>query len=494
MDGIKALRKIRLDKLKKLRLLEKNPFPSTSERTHTISDALANFEELSKKETRITCAGRIRSIREHGGSTFFHFEDATGSIQGYLKRDVVGSETYAFFQNIFDIGDIAEFSGTLFVTKRGEKTLLVSDFRMLAKALLPLPDKWHGLRDVEERFRKRYLDLLMNKEVKQKFVTRSLLVKNLRSFLYQEGFLEVETPILQQIPGGARAKPFKTRLNALDMDLYLRIAPELYLKKLLVGGFEKIFEIGRVFRNEGMDATHNPDFTMIELYAAWRDYVWMMEFTERMLRTISRETLSSLSCVYGEWNIDLAKPFARIRFDELVKKYTGIDIWRASNEELRAYLKAHPVAMDKEATRANIIDELYKEFCRPHLVDPTFVTHLPIELNPFAKASENDPRTADRFQLVVGGIELVNAFSELNDPIEQQERLTQEVKDYKKDAKRVDKSFIEALEYGMPPAAGMGMGIDRLAMLFTNSHSVREVILFPTMRPKKQRNRNRTPE
>lgn len=480
-----ALRKIRVKKAQKLRRIGIEPFPSKASRTHSISAIIKNFDTIAKSVETVILTGRIRSVREHGGSTFFHFEDESETLQGYVKKDNVGKKDYQIFLDLFDIGDIVELRGTLFATKRGEKTLLVSSFRMLSKSLLPLPDKWHGLQDVEERFRKRYLDLVMNRGVRDNFKVRSKVIYELRSFLANEGFMEVETPILQPIPGGARAKPFKTRLNALKLDLYLRIAPELYLKRLLVGGFEKVFEIGRVFRNEGMDAVHNPDFTMIELYAAHRDYRWTMDFMEKMLHTLATKVFGKSIIQYGEYAIDLEKPFEKIDFTLLVKKYTGIDIWAISDKELEVYLQKHTVRMDKEMTRANMIDELYKEFCLKYLIQPTFVIYLPIELNPLAKANPENRKIADRFQLVIAGIELVNAFSELNDPIEQEKRLKQELKDYKRDAKRFDSDFIEALEYGMPPAAGMGMGIDRLVMLFTNSHAIREIILFPTMRPKR---------
>ena len=448
---IENIKENRLKKLAALRRAGVNPYPAKTKRTHTIEEALADFEKLSRAKTKVILVGRIRSIRGQGALTFLHFEDGTAKIQAFLKKDQIGDKDYQFFLGNFDIGDFLEISGILFETKRGEKTVEVNDFQILTKSTLPLPEKWHGLQDVEERFRKRYLDILMSPEVKEKFKQRSGIIAQLRQILQEQGFMEVETPILQPIPGGALAKPFKTHLNALDMDLYLRVAPELYLKRLLVAGFEKIYEIGRCFRNEGMDAYHNPDFTMLELYWAYQDRDGLMKFVEKIISDLVKKTKGTTQISYQGKKIDFKTPWKRIKFDDLVKEKKGAGL-----------------------------DECFKETCRRDIIQPTFVIDHPSELTLLAKAKENDQKHADRFQLVVGGIEIINGFSELNDPQEQAkmfERADIELE-------RKDKDFLEALEYGMPPAAGLGIGIDRLIILLTDCHSLREAILFPTMRPK----------
>jgi len=434
---------IRENRLKKLEAIKKaglNPYPTKTKRTHSIEEILLNFDRFSRAKTDVVLVGRIMSIREHGACTFLHFEDGTGRIQAYFKKDRVGDRSYKFFLDNFDVGDFIEISGTLFKTKRGEKTTEVKNFRMLAKSLLPLPEKWHGLRDVEERFRKRYLDLIMNPQVREKFRLRSRIIEELRETLDNQGFLEVETPVLQPIPGGALAKPFKTHLNALNLDLYLRVSPELYLKRLLIGGLEKVYEIGRCFRNEGIDRVHNPDFTMLELYWAYQERDGLMKFVEKMMIDLVKKIKGSIEFTYEGKKISLRSPWKKIKFDE-------IDFEK-----------------DKEK-----------------IIQPTFVVDHPVELAILAKAKEENPKEAHRFQLIVGGIELMNGFSELNDPLEQERRF----KMAKIEPERKDKDFLEALEYGMPPAAGLGMGIDRLVALLTDSHSLREAILFPTMRPKK---------
>ena len=441
---------------------------------------MGSFERLLRTKTKLILVGRIRTIREHGGSTFLHFEDGTATIQAYFKRDKVGPKNYKFFLDNFDIGDFVEISGVLFKTKRGEKTIEVFSFRMLVKSLLPLPEKWHGLKEVEERFRKRYLDLIMNSEVREKFLMRSKIIEELRNILNQNNFLEVETPILQEIPGGALAKPFKTHLNALNIDLYLRIALELHLKRLLVGGFERVYEIGRCFRNEGTDAYHNPDFTMLEFYWAYQSRDGLMQFTEKMLSDLVKKVKGSSQLNYQGQKINFKTPWQRIKFRDLVKKYSNIDIEKVSEADMRKKLLNLGVKVGNKEYKCKLFDELYKKACRPNLIQPTFIIDYPIEMAVLAKAKADDKKYADRFQLIVGGIELVNAFSELNDPLEQKKRF-----EFKKiSQERRDKDFMEALEYGMPPAAGFGMGVDRLVALLTDSHSLREAILFPTMRPK----------
>jgi len=488
MAQIDEIRKRRLEKLKALQRAGFSPYPPKTKRTHTIEEALFCFSKLSKIKKELVLAGRMRAMRTHGGATFCNIEDGTGSLQIFLRKDRVGPKSYQFFLDTFDIGDIIEVRGILFRTKKGEKTLEVADFKMLAKSLLPLPEKWHGLKDIEERYRKRYLDLIFNPEVKKKFKIRSAIIKEIRSFLEKEGFLEVETPILQPIYGGARAKPFKTHLNALDLDLYLRISPELYLKRLLIGGFEKVYEIGKCFRNEGIDRAHNPDFTMLEFYWAYADYKDMMRLTERMFSHILKKVFGSLKIKFQRKNLDFKTPWPRIEFFQLLRKYAKIDYQSQNRDTLLKKAKELGLQIEKGEPKSEIADKIYKKICRPKIFQPTFIIHHPLGFQPLAKASEKNPEVLESFQLIVGGMELVNAFSELNDPLEQKRRFKEQEKLFQlgwKEAQRMDKDFIEALEHGMPPAAGFGMGIDRLVLVLTNSKNLREVILFPTMRPKK---------
>jgi len=487
MAIIDELKKIRLKKLEAIRTTGILAYPEKTKRTHKIEEALKDFNSLSRFKKEIILVGRIKALREHGGSTFLNIEDGSGNIQAYFRKDRIGEKGYKFFLDNFDIGDFVEIRGILFKTKKGEKTIDAADFKTLAKSLLPLPEKWHGLKDVEERFRKRYLDLLFNPEVKRKFELRSKIIKEIRGFLEAEGFLEVETPILQPIYGGAKAKPFKTHLNALDMDLYLRISPELYLKRLLVGGFEKVYEIGRCFRNEGMDRAHNPDFTMLEFYWAYADYKGLMKLTEKMFGNLLKKILGNLKIKYEGKEINFETPWPRIEFSQILKKFTKINLGEIHPEALKKEAKKLEIKIKEGATKVEIADEIYKKFCLPNIHQPTFIINHPLGSFPLAKALEKNPKTLANFQLVVAGWELINAFSELNDPIEQRKRFEEQEKFFKtglEEAQRMDEDFIEALEYGMPPATGFGMGIDRLVSLLTDSYSLREVILFPAMRPR----------
>ncbi len=480
------IKKIRLKKLKKIEHFGFSAYPLIVKRTHQIADALKGFASFSRLKKEIILAGRLRLLRVHGGATFIHIEDGTGTIQGFLKKDRLGEKAYKFFLDSFDIGDFIEIRGILFKTKKGEKTIEVADFNMLAKSLLPLPEKWHGLKDTEERFRKRYLDLIFNPEIKKKFELRSQIIQELRVFLEKEGFLGVETPILQPIYGGARAKPFKTHLNAMNMDLYLRIAPELYLKRLLIGGFEKVYEIGKCFRNEGVDRYHNPDFTMLEFYWAYADYKDLMKLTEQMFAHVLKKVFGKLEITYEGKKISFKFPWKRVEFSTLFKKYTKINLDEINRIALAKEAKKLGLKIEKGAPKAEIADEIFKTF-RSKIIQPTFIIHYPKGFQPLAKALEKDSTKLANFQLIAGGTELLNAFSELNDPIEQRKRFEEQEKLFKKgfeEAQRKDKDFLEALEYGMPPAAGFGMGIDRLIILLTDSHSLREVILFPTMKRK----------
>ncbi len=487
MKTIDELRKNRLKKLETIKKALIQPFPEKTKRTHKIAEALKNFNSLFRSKKEIILVGRIRSLREHGGSTFLDVEDGTAKIQAFFRKDKLGEKGYRFFLDNFDVGDFIEVRGSLFKTKKGERTIETVDFKMLAKALLPLPEKWHGLKDIEERFRKRYLDLIFNPEIKKKFELRSKIIKEIREFLEREGFLEVETPILQPIYGGASAKPFKTHLNAMDMDLYLRISLELYLKRLLVGGFEKIYEIGRCFRNEGLDRSHNPDFTMLEFYWAYADYKDLMKLTEKLLESLVKKTSGSLEIKYEDKKINFKTPFNRIEFSQLLRKYTKINLKEINKEGLRREAKKLGIKIEEAMGKPEISDEIYKKYCLPKIWQPTFIINHPLGVFPLAKTFASDPSKLANFQLIVGNWEIVNAFSELNDPLEQRKRFEEQEKSFKaglEEAQRMDRDFLTALEYGMPPAAGFGMGIDRLTALLTNSHSLREVILFPTMRKK----------
>jgi lysyl-tRNA synthetase class 2 len=488
MRIINELRKNRLKKFEAIKNKGINPYPERTKRTFLVAEILANFKKLKNKKERVVAVGRIRSVREHGGSTFIHFEDGVGKIQAYFKRNKLGEKGYQFFLDNFDIGDFIEISGILFETKRKERTIEVSDFKMLAKSLLPLPEKWHGLKDIEERYRKRYLDLIFNAEVKEKFILRTKIIKEISSFLDKKGFLEVETPILQPIYGGAKAKPFKTHLNALNMDLYLRIAHELYLKRLLVGGFEKVYEIGRLFRNEGMDREHNPEYTSLEFYWAYADYKDLMKFVEELFVNLVKKIFKKTEIEYEGKKIDFKTPWQRIEFNQLIRKYADIDLEEINEKALAKKAGDLGIKIEKGSGKAEIADAIYKKVCRSKILQPCFVIHHPLGSFPLAKALEKNPDKLANFQLVIAGWEIALGFSELNDPLEQRKRFEEQEKMFKKgfeEAQRIDKDFLEALEYGMPPAAGIGMGIDRLTALLTNSHSLREVILFPTMRPKK---------
>jgi len=481
------IRKIRLKKLEAIEKAGILAYPIKTKRTHKVKEALRDFIKLSKTKKEIIIAGRIRSLRIHGGATFFHIEDGTGKIQTFFRKDRLGEKSYQFFLENFDIGDFIEVRGVLFKTKMGERTIEGADFKMLAKSLLPLPEKWHGLKDIEERFRKRYLDLIFNPEVKKKFEIRSRVIQTIREFLDKAGFLEVETPILQPIYGGAKARPFKTHLNAFDLDMYLRIAPELYLKRLLVGGFEKVYEIGKCFRNEGVDRFHNPDFTMLEFYWAFADYKDLMKLTEKLFEYLLKKVFQKLEITYEGKKINFKVPWPRVEFSQLMRKYTALNVEEINLEGLERKAKEFNLKLEKGLGKAEILDEIYKKFVRPKIWQPTFIIHFPLGFQTLAKALEKDSHRLANFQLVTAGFELINAFSELNDSIEQRKRFEEQKKLMAagfKEAHPLDEDFLEALEYGMPPAVGFGMGIDRLVALLTDSHSLREVILFPTMRPK----------
>jgi len=485
MSTVDEIRRNRMEKLKKLLKNGENPYPIEVKRTHEIKSVLEDFSSLSKKEEEVVLVGRVRTIRTHGALTFIDFEDGTGKIQALFGKDKIGEKSYDSFLEFFDIGDFIEIRGILFETKRGEKTIEARDYKMICKSLRPLPEKWHGLKDVEERYRKRYLDLLFSPEVKEKFVIRSKFIKEMRNFLDGEGFMEVETPILQLLYGGARAKPFKTHLNAMDIDVFLRISPELYLKRLLVGGYEKVYEIGKCFRNEGVDKFHNPDFTMIECYWAYADYKQSMKMIERMFETILTNIFGTAEVKYGDGTLNFKGPYERIEFFALLEKYTGIKYEELNEKALAKKAKEMGVELPDGADKPNMADEIYKKYCRPKIVQPTFVIHHPKGFQPLAKDLDKDKLAS--YQLVVAGAEVINAFSEQNDATEQGDVLKGQEKLFKggfEEAQRSDEEFVEALEYGMPPAAGFGIGIDRVVSMITDSGSLREVILFPLMKDK----------
>jgi lysyl-tRNA synthetase class 2 len=479
---------VRLEKLNNVLAEGVNPYPSESERTHTVSDVQSKFEELEKSGDQVTVAGRLMAVRGHGGASFADLEDGTGKIQLHLKMDELGASEYEMFEKNVDHGDFLQVTGTCFVTKRGEKSIEAGAVKMLTKALRPLPAKWHGLTDTEVRYRKRYLDLIANPEVRGNFRKRSMIVQAIREFFHDEGFMEVETPMLQPLAGGATARPFVTHHNALDIDLFLRVAPELYLKRLIVGGYERVFEIARCFRNEGIDHLHNPEFTQIEFYQAYADYNDLMDLTERLLPMLAERVNGSMTVEFDGETIDFTAPYPRMDFREAIIEFGGPDI--EAYEDRASLAKAAEeagVAVEDTDGRGDIMDNIYKKFVRPNIVNPTFVINHPIELSPLAKKIWGNDKYVERFQLVLAkGNELCNAFSELNDPIDQKQRFEEQEKlreGGNVEAQRMDTDYIEALETGMPPTAGFGMGIDRLTALLTGSHSLKEVILFPTMRP-----------
>jgi lysyl-tRNA synthetase class 2 len=481
---------VRREKMQKLREQGMDPFGKRFERTHTSKELFATYDALSKEELEeqkieVSLAGRIMTKRGKGKAGFAHVQDLTGQIQLYVRQDSIGEEAYEIF-NTADIGDIVGVAGSLFKTKVGELSIKVSEFTLLTKALRPLPDKFHGLKDVEQRYRQRYLDLITNPESKSTFITRSLIIQSMRRYLDSQGYLEVETPMMHAIAGGASARPFITHHNALDMTLYMRIAIELHLKRLIVGGLEKVYEIGRVFRNEGVSTRHNPEFTMIELYEAYADYQDIMSLTENLIAHIAQEVLGTTKVQYGEYEVDLTPQWTRLHMVDAVKEYTGVDFWeQMTDEEAHALAKEHGVEVAEHMQFGHILNEFFEQKVEEKLIQPTFIYGHPVEISPLAKKNDEDPRFTDRFELFIVSREHANAFTELNDPIDQRERFEAQLKEKEQgndEAHEMDNDFIEALEYGMPPTGGLGIGIDRLVMLLTNAPSIRDVLLFPQMR------------
>ncbi|MGG4108997.1 lysine--tRNA ligase [Paenibacillus lautus] len=489
---LSELLQIRRNKLDELRKLGIDPFGGKYEREHHAGDILKQYDELSKeeleeKQVEVNLAGRIMAKRGMGKASFAHIQDLSGRIQIYVRQDSIAEAQYEAF-SILDLGDIIGVKGVLFKTKTGETTIKVKELEVLSKSLYPLPEKFHGLKDVELRYRQRYVDLIINPDVQKTFIARSRIIQSMRRYLDSQGYLEVETPTLHSIAGGAAARPFITHHNALDMELYMRIAIELHLKRLIVGGLEKVYEIGRVYRNEGISTRHNPEFTMIELYEAYADYKDIMALTENMIAHIAQEVLGTQVISYQGQEVDLTPQWRRVSMVDAVKEVVGVDFSvDMSNEEAHRLAKEHKVPVEPHMTFGHILNAFFEQFVEETLIQPTFVTGHPVEISPLAKKNDVDPRFTDRFELFIVAREHANAFSELNDPIDQRQRFEAQMKEKEQgndEAHEMDEDFLRALEYGMPPTGGLGIGIDRLIMLLTNSPSIRDVLLFPHMRNK----------
>ncbi|MGF3106296.1 lysine--tRNA ligase [Rossellomorea sp. DUT-2] len=482
--------RVRREKMESIRDKGMDPFGKRYDRTHNSSEIKSQFDEFSKEELEekdiaVTIAGRIMTKRGKGKAGFAHLQDLAGQVQIYVRKDAIGEEAYELF-NTADLGDIVGVTGTIFKTKVGELSVKAKEFHLLTKALRPLPEKFHGLKDVEQRYRQRYLDLISSQESKETFIARSRIIQSMRRYLDNNGYLEVETPMMHAIAGGASARPFNTHHNALDMPLFMRIAIELHLKRLIVGGLEKVYEIGRVFRNEGVSTRHNPEFTMIELYEAYADYRDIMALTENLVAHIAKEVFGSTTVQYADYEINLEPQWTRLHMVDAVKEQTGVDFWKEmSDEEARALAKEHGIEIKDNMQYGHVLNEFFEQKVEDKLIQPTFIYGHPVEISPLAKKNDEDPRFTDRFELFIVGREHANAFTELNDPIDQRERFEAQLKEREEgndEAHMMDNDFIEALEYGMPPTGGLGIGIDRLVMLLTNSPSIRDVLLFPLMR------------
>ncbi len=483
---------VRREKLQSLKDKGLDPFGGRFERTHTSEEITAQFDSFSKEEleengAEVVIAGRIMTKRGKGKAGFAHVQDLNGQIQIYVRKDTVGEDAYDLF-TMTDLGDIVGIKGKVFKTNVGELSVKATEYVYLTKSLRPLPDKHHGLKDIEQRYRQRYLDLMTNPESQQTFIARSRIIQSMRRYLDNNGYLEVETPMMHSIAGGAAARPFVTHHNALDTELYMRIAIELHLKRLIVGGMEKVYEIGRVFRNEGVSTRHNPEFTMIELYEAYADFTDIMRLTENVIAHVAEDVIGTTTIEYGEYTVELKPEWRRLHMVDAVKEYTGVDFWREmSDEEARQLAKEHGIEYKETMQFGHIINEFFEQKVEEELIQPTFVYGHPVEISPLAKKNPEDPRFTDRFELFIVGREHANAFTELNDPIDQRERFESQLKEREQgndEAHEMDDDFIEALEYGMPPTGGLGIGIDRLVMLLTNSPSIRDVLLFPLMRHK----------
>lgn len=489
MEQISELTRQRISKLEELRKAGVDPYPrkfQIEDYSEELTQKFSDTNEFNEGQFPVKMAGRIMSVREHGKTAFLNIQDTTGNIQLYIRKDRIGDWAFDEVFKKLDIGDIIGVEGWVFRTRTGELTVLIEKLSLLTKSLRPLPEKWHGLKDKEIRYRQRYADLIVNPEVKKVFLIRTKAVQTIRAFLNSKNFMEVETPVLQPIYGGATARPFITHHNALDMNLYLRIADELYLKRIIVGGIDRVYEISKDFRNEGMDRDHNPEFTMLELYQAYADYNDMMVIAEEMIAYTAKEIFGNTVINYQGDEIDLTPPWRRISMLDAIKEATGLDVKSASNEELLKIAFERDPEIPKTTLRGKLIHFLFEEFVEPNLIQPTFITDHPTEISPLAKKKTDDESLTERFEIFMGRLEVGNAFSELNDPIDQKERLLDQVKQREagdEEAQMMDEDFIRALEYGMPPTGGLGVGIDRLIMLLTDMPSLRDVIFFPHMRP-----------
>jgi len=476
---------VRVGKVHAMRKAGIEPWPEAKPVDATAHEVLSTFKEDDEAQP-FSLAGRVVSLRKHGKTAFAHLQDRSGKIQIYVRKDGIGETAFDHFESFVDVGDILWVQGNAFRTKMGEITVKVKVFELLSKSLHPLPEKFHGLTDIEIKYRRRYLDLISNEESRKRFYDRSKIIKTLRQFLDEHDFMEVETPILHPIPGGATARPFVTHHNALGTDFYLRIAPELYLKRLVVGGLERVYEIGRVFRNEGISTKHNPEFTMLELYVAHHNYEWMMDFTEQMIQAVVRVVRDDSKVSFGEHSIDFGKPFERISMRDAVIKYGNVLAQDLEEKSIDATVKKHGITLDKKsASWGEKLCALFDELVESKLINPTFITHYPIEISPLAKRDPKNPDVVLRFELFVAGMELCNAFNELNDPFDQAERFKQQAGQKEAgdaEAHHYDADYVTALEHALPPTVGFGMGIDRLTMLLTNTTSIKDVILFPTLR------------
>ncbi|MEE8185397.1 MAG: lysine--tRNA ligase [Thermodesulfobacteriota bacterium] len=481
----------RLARLKRLRERGIDPYPNDFKVQDGCREVKERFEGLSNEELeasseKVTIAGRIMAIRGFGKAAFIVIQDSGGRFQVYIKKDLLGDETYELYKD-FDVGDFIGVTGRVFRTKTNELTVEAGSLRLLSKSLRPLPEKWHGLKDVETRYRQRYLDLIANPEVKDLFLKRVKIIMLIREFLNKKGFIEVETPMMQPIPGGAAARPFITHHNALDIDLYLRIAPELYLKRLLIGGFERVYEINRNFRNEGISTQHNPEFTMLEFYMAYANFEDLMVLTEEMITSVAMKVVGSLEFEYQGQVIDMTPPWQRITFGDAIRKYgDGGEVIFTDKGEALSYARGLGLDIPEAFSHGKVLLEIFEKVAEHRFIKPTFITHYPLDVSPLSRKNEKEPTVVDRFELLICGREIANAFSELNDPIDQRERFLQQLKEKEAgdtEAHEMDEDFITALEYGMPPTAGEGIGIDRLVMFLTNAASIRDVILFPQLRP-----------
>ena len=486
---IEEVRRRRIEEVEELRKMGIEPYPYRFEKTHTTMDVRRKYEETLKvgevkEDEKLSVAGRVMSIRHHGKSSFFHIKDSTGRVQIYINKQTVGDEKFKVFKKYVNIGDVVGIKGFPFKSRTGELTVFAEDFRILSKALRTLPEKWHGLKDKEIIYRQRYVEMIINDSALERFKKRFEVIKLTRDFLDNKGFIEVETPILHYVTGGAAAKPFITHLNVYDIDMYLRIAPELYLKRLIVGGFEKIYEIGKNFRNEGVSYKHNPEFTTLELYQAYADYTDIMNLTEELITFIIEKTCGNLKIEYQGVEIDFSRPWKRIDMRDFIKERLGVDIVEDPDDVLLKKLEEKGVEPAIK-TRGHLVEKLW-DLVEDEIVNPTFLLNHPVEISPLAKRHRDDPRVTERFELIIFGREIANAFSELNDPVDQMKRFEEQAKLREagdEEAHMMDRDFVRALEYGMPPVGGLGLGIDRLIMFVTNSPSIRDVIPFPLVRP-----------